>query len=96
MSEAIIVALIGGVVSVAGSWIINLKNERSKTKTDAVRDAQRDAKVDELDRKLDDRYERIEKKLDEHNGYAQKFAENNVALAKIQKDIEHLKCYHKE
>lgn len=40
---------------------------------------------------LELRMEIVEKKLDEHNGYAQKLGEIAITLAEIQKDIAYLK-----
>ena len=34
---------------------------------------------------------RVDKKLDDHNGYAEKFASASKDIALIQKDIEYLK-----
>lgn len=33
----------------------------------------------------------VEKRLDSHNHYAEKFADSAVAIAQIQKDIEYLR-----
>jgi hypothetical protein len=46
---------------------------------DAVRDA-----------RLDDRLAGVEKRLDEHNGYAKKFAEISTDIAVIKNDIKTL------
>ena len=40
---------------------------------------------------LELRMEIVEKKLDEHNGYAQKLGEIAITLAEIQKDSAYLK-----
>ena len=40
---------------------------------------------------LEYRMENVEKKLDEHNGYAEKFAESSVAITALQKDVEYIK-----
>lgn len=37
------------------------------------------------------RLKSLEKKVDEHNGYAQKFAESSKDLALMQKDIEFIR-----
>lgn len=37
------------------------------------------------------RIDELEKKVDEHNGYAKKFADTSKDIALIQKDIEHIK-----
>lgn len=37
------------------------------------------------------RLREVEKRLDSHNHYAEKFADSAVAIAQIQKDIEYLR-----
>ena len=79
MSDAIIVALISGVCAVLGQWIIT-RGQAQKRKTDeAVRDA-----------RLEDRLRSVEKKLDEHNGYASRFSEISVDIAVIKNEIQNL------
>ena len=79
MSDAIIVALITGVCAVLGQWIIT-RGQAQKRKTDeAVRDA-----------RLEDRLRSVEKKLDEHNGYASRFSEISVDIAVIKNEIQNL------
>ena len=79
MSDAIIVALITGFFAVVGQWIISHNaNEKRKTE-EAVRDA-----------RLEDRLRSVEKKLDEHNGYASRFAEIQTDIAVIKNDIKTL------
>ena len=40
---------------------------------------------------MDDRLDRLEKKVDSHNAYAEKFASTATAITAIQKDVEWLK-----
>ena len=40
---------------------------------------------------LEYRMERVEKKLDSHNGYAKKFSETSQQIAEIQKDVAVIK-----
>lgn len=40
--------------------------------------------------RLDERLKSVEKKLDEHNGYAQKFSDIQVDIAKISTKLENL------
>lgn len=40
---------------------------------------------------IEHRLESLEKKVDEHNGYAKMFAQEHEAIALIQKDISYLK-----
>ena len=68
VSEVIIVAIITGVCSVFGQWLISREREI----------------------RLDERLKSVEKKLDEHNGYAQKFNDIQVDIAKISTKLENL------
>lgn len=80
MSEAVIVALITGLCGVIGQYLISNK----KSREDDIKDAQRE-------QRQNDRMEVIEKKLDEHNGYAAKFGQIEKDITKIQKDVEYLR-----
>ena len=80
MSDSIIVALITGGVTLIGTVFANY----SMRKKDAVEQARRE-------QKLDDRLDRLESKVEEHNNYGKKFGEAAQALTAIQKDIEWLK-----
>ena len=80
MSDAIIVALITGGVTLS----VNLLANWSARKKDAIEQARRE-------QKLDDRLDRLEAKVEEHNNYGKKFGEASQALTAIQKDIEWLK-----
>ena len=80
VSDIVIVAIITGICSVIGQWLISHNaNEKRKT-DDAVRDA-----------RLDDRLAGVEKRLDEHNKYAQKFGEIQTDIAVIKNEIKNLK-----
>lgn len=79
MSDIVIVAIITGICSVFGQWLIS-HNANEKRKTDeAVRDA-----------RLEDRLKSVETKLDEHNGYAARFADIQTDIAVIRNDIKNL------
>ena len=79
MSEAIIIAIITGAFAVIGQWIIS-HNANEKRKTDeAVRDA-----------RLDDRLCEVEKRLDTHNKYAEKFSDIQLDIAVIKKELTFL------
>lgn len=73
MSDAIIVAVIAAVASVLGQWMISRRQAKDRETSEAIRDA-----------RIEDRMAAVEKKLDIHNGYAEK-------LAEIQKDIAVIK-----
>ena len=79
MSETIIVALITGVCAVVGQWLITRQQTAKRRIEEAVRDA-----------KLDDRLAGVEKRLDEHNRYAEKFSAIQTDIAVIKNDIKTL------
>lgn len=87
MESNIIVAIIGGCVTLIG---YNIKSSR-KSKSDAIREATREQeqkdRFDAIDRRLDI----IDKKLDEHNHYAEKLGDISISLIGMKKDIEYLK-----
>ena len=69
MSDVIIVALITGVCSVLGQWLISREREA----------------------RMDERLKSVEKKLDEHNGYAKLFGSITTDIAVIKNEIKNLK-----
>ena len=79
MSDVVIVALITGVCSVIGQWLISHNQNEKRKIEDAVRDA-----------RLEDRLKAVEHKLDVHNGYAEKFTEIGTDIAVIKNDIKTL------
>lgn len=79
MSDVVIVAIITGLCSVIGQWLISHNANVKRREDEAVRDA-----------RLQDRLESVEKKLDEHNGYAAKFADIQTDIAVIRTDIKNL------
>ena len=80
MSDIVIVAIITGICSVIGQWIISHNANEKRKIEDAVRDA-----------RLDDRLVGVEKRLDDHNNYAQKFGEIQTDIAVIKNEIKNLK-----
>lgn len=79
MSDIVIVAIITGVCSVIGQWLISRNANEKRKVDDAVRDA-----------RLDDRLSGVEKRLDEHNNYAARFSEIQTDIAVIKNDIKNL------
>lgn len=73
----VVVAIITGLFSIIGQYFIAKENKRKTDAERQVRDAQTEMRLD-----------RIEKKIDEHNGYAQKFSEFAVALAELRTEIK--------
>ena len=90
MSDAVIV----GIISVAGSIIVQLIVSRSKNReNDSKMAAHEQEQKDRLD-SISEWMKIVDRKLDEHNGYAKKFADTSKDIALIQKDIEYLKKTH--
>lgn len=80
VSDIVIVAIITGVCSVIGQWLIShTANEKRKVE-DAVRDARQE-----------DRLERIETQLKIHNSYAEKFGEIQTDIAVIKTELKTIK-----
>lgn len=68
ITDVIIVAIITGVCSVVGQWLVSREREI----------------------RLDERLKSVEKKLDEHNGYAKKFEAIQIDIAKISTKLENV------
>lgn len=79
MSDVIIVAIITGVCAVFGQWLITRQQTAKRRIEEAVRDA-----------KLDDRLAGVERRLDEHNCYAERFSTIQTDIAVIKNDIKTL------
>ena len=80
MSDAVIAALIGAAASI----IVNLITASNQRKKRAVEDAKKET---ELNMRLDS----IERKLDVHNGYAEKLGDIQTDIAVIKTEIEFIK-----
>jgi hypothetical protein len=84
---------------VISNVLLNNKSNKDRKNDDTERDLQRAARDQEIKDKLDRLDEKIEdnqRRLDEHNGYAQKWAESKEHLAKISEKLEHLEKDSKE
>lgn len=79
MDNSIIVALITGGVTLT----VNLAANWTARKRDAVQNAVRD-------QELKDKLDVLEKKVDEHNGYAKRFGEIEKAIVRIDTKMESL------
>lgn len=84
MSEAIIVALITGGLSLAGVVVTCLATAKKSEKAAAVAQAITDTKIDELTREV-----RL------HNGFAEKIPVIQEQIKVINHRIEDLEQYHK-
>lgn len=72
MSESVVVALITGASAVVSNIVIS----RKKSHQDAIDNALRE-------QRQSDRLDRIEKKVEEHNGYAKRFGDIEKAIVRI-------------
>lgn len=77
MSDTVIVALITGSVTLT----VNLLANWSARKKEAVERAKRD-------QEFKDKLDILEKKVDEHNGYAKRFGEIEKAIVRIDTKLE--------
>lgn len=80
LSDAIIVAIIAGLCSVVGQWLISHQQAEKRKVDDAVRDARQE-----------DRLSTIENQLRIHNSYAERFSEIQTDIAVIKNEIKNLK-----
>ena len=80
LSDAIIVAIIAGLCSVIGQWLISHQADQKRKEDQAVKDALQEEKLS-----------RIENQLRVHNSYAEKFGEIQKDIAVIKTEIENLK-----
>lgn len=62
-----------------------------RNKKQAVLDAQREQKQADQHEQVMRALERVNKRLEEHNGYAEKFATTAISLTAVTKDIEYIK-----
>lgn len=84
MIESVAVAIITGSLAVLGAYVGNVAITKKKTREDAIREAEREARQSVI-------MERLEKKVDEHNGYAKKFEDIGKDIAVIKTEIEFLR-----
>ena len=87
MIESVAVAIITGSLAVLGAYVGNVAITKKKTREDAIREAEREARQSVI-------MERLEKKVDEHNGYAKKFEDIGKDIAVIKTEIEFLRKEH--
>lgn len=83
----IIVALIGASAVVASA----LLGYFTALKRNAVEEARREQEQQDNFKQIFKRFDAVDKRLDEHNHYAEKFSEVAKTMTAMQKDIEYLK-----
>ena len=87
LSDAVIIALISGFVQI----IIAFFQNRTKSIQNERKEASKEQYINDVIERFDERLDHIEKKVDEHNHYAQRFESVDIRTTKIEKDIEYLK-----
>lgn len=87
MSEAIIV----GLISVVGSVIVQLIVSFTKSQEANAKMAVHEQKQQDALEAVKDELAGVKKRLDAHNGYAEKFANATKDIAIMQKDIENVR-----
>ena len=89
MSESVLIAILTGMLAVLGSYVGNVTTSRKKAREDALKDARRE-------QNLTDRLDRLEKKVDEHNGWGEKFGEIRKDIAIIKTELEFIRKEQKK
>lgn len=87
MSDAVLVGLMSVCGSIVVQLIVSSTKAREASRDMAVHEQRQQDALDEIRTELVD----VKKRLDQHNGYAEKFAASSKDIALIQKDIEYLK-----
>ena len=92
------VKIIVAIIGLIGTLIGGFSTYFVTSKKNAIQDAKREQNQKDQFANLFNELNSVKKRLDEHNHYAEKFAENakdvavmNERIERIQKDIEYLK-----
>lgn len=86
-ATSIIVALISSLGGIIGAYLAVQKGNREQDIKDAQREQRQADRLDSIEEKI----QKMEKKVDEHNEYGRKFGEVATSLVAMAKDIEYLK-----
>ena len=87
MNTEIIVSLIGFAGIVVGAII----GYFTSVKKNAVLEAKREQEQADNFKEIFKRFDNVDKRLDEHNHYAERFNDVAKSMVAMQKDIEYLK-----
>ena len=91
MNEDNIAKILAACISLIGVIIGAVLGYVSRSKKQSIVDAQREqAQSDKFDMIISE-MTAIKKRLDEHNKYAEKFGDIEVAITSIKKDIEYIR-----
>ena len=91
MGEDNIVKIIVALIALSGTILGIIVGYISNSRKQAIIDAKREQKQNDLFEHLFDEMNEIKKRLDTHNKYAEKFGEVEKSLTAIKKDIEYLR-----
>lgn len=86
-ATSIIVALISSLGGIIGAYLAVQKGNREQDIKDAQREQRQADRLDSIEEKI----QKLEKKVVEHNEYGRKFGEVATSLVAMAKDIEYLK-----
>lgn len=87
MSDAVIV----GIISATCTIIVQLIVSKSKTRETNAVIAAHEQKQQDMIEDVNKQLVEVKRRLDSHNGYAEKFADARKDIAVMQKDIEYVK-----
>lgn len=90
MSDAVITALIMAAASVICQFMISRSDRKKRSAEDAEKESKREIAEAVKEERLENRLKSIEKKLDIHNGYAEKLGNIEKSIAVIENDIKTL------
>ena len=79
--------IITAVAGIAGAYLAVRKGSQEQEIKNVQREQRQSDRLDSIEEKIG----RLEKKVDEHNGYGKKFGEVATSLVSMAKDIEYLK-----
>ena len=83
----IIVALITSFGGILGAFLAVRKGNREREINDAIREQKQTDRLNSIDEKIT----RLEKKVDIHNGYAEKLGAISQSMVALSKDVEYLR-----
>lgn len=87
MSDMVIVAVLGLFGTIFGGFA----GFSHKSRKQAIADAEREQRQADQYNRIEAQLLDMNKRLDEHNGYAEKFADTAVHLTALSKDVEYIK-----
>lgn len=87
MSDAVIVGIISVIGSVIGNVLLFAGKTRETNASMAAHEQRQQDALDDVKAELGE----VKKRLDQHNGYAEKFANASKDIAVMQRDIENVR-----